>query len=165
VARNSSKITPREMIVADAYIAGSTRHAAVLAAGYSSKFTAQRAHKIFSRPCVAQYIAERMSKAIERSQVTADEVINRLARIAREDDFPDPPTRRDTLHALDRLARILGMINDVPKDAPAVNVNIHIEEMRPQALERVARLLDREDVVERIKARASLTGNSGVSDV
>lgn len=80
------KLTPRQQLFVLEYLKDFQPARAALAAGYSGKYISQTAHSTLQKPNVRAAIKEQMEARCNRSMITADTVIQELARVG----FCDP---------------------------------------------------------------------------
>lgn len=76
------KITARQERFALEFVASLNATAAAIKAGYSEKTAAQIGHQLIEKPSVRARIAELQKAARERLDLTVDDVVNMLLRMA-----------------------------------------------------------------------------------
>lgn len=82
----AEKLNDKERRFAEEYIIDLDRARAVKAAGYSHESPNSYAYELLNRPHVAEYIQYLKAEQSQRTRITADRVLNELARMA----FLDP---------------------------------------------------------------------------
>jgi phage terminase small subunit len=78
----SKKLTPRQtLFVSEILIDGNAAQAAIRA-GYAPKAAKEQGYDLLTRPHIAEAVAAKRAKRLQRNEVTADRVLQELARIA-----------------------------------------------------------------------------------
>jgi len=75
-------MTPRQQRFVDEYLADANGHQAALRAGYKPRSARQTVTELLKRPEVAEAIRQGMAARAERTRITADRVLQEIARIA-----------------------------------------------------------------------------------
>lgn len=79
----SSELTPKQILFVSEYLAnGLEGKKAALSAGYSPKTADSQASQLLSNPKVSAEIAKRQGKRLEKLEITADKVLQELAKLA-----------------------------------------------------------------------------------
>jgi hypothetical protein len=84
-AKTREKIPPRWITFAVEYAVSGNGTQAAKAAGYSPKAAAQQAYVLLRNPKIQALISEEQAERWKRVQMSGDEVLARLARLARSD--------------------------------------------------------------------------------
>jgi phage terminase small subunit len=82
----AGKLNDKERRFAEEYIIDLDRSRALQAAGYSAENYSSYAYELLQRPQIAEYIQYLKAEQLKRTTITADRVLNELARMA----FLDP---------------------------------------------------------------------------
>jgi|TARA_Y100000310_G_C20682581_1_gene816847 hypothetical protein len=77
-----SKLAPQHSKAVDGYMAGMTKKAALLEAGYSDSVAATDAHSVFGREDVRAEIQRRLTRISRKSGLTAEWITERLMMVA-----------------------------------------------------------------------------------
>ncbi|WP_435310654.1 terminase small subunit [Primorskyibacter sedentarius] len=94
-----SGITPKQEIFAREYLVDLNATQAAIRAGYSPKCAESRGSKLMAIPAVAEYVSKLMHKRTSKLDLTADRVLQEIARIA----FTDVSKLGDAVKASDKL--------------------------------------------------------------
>lgn len=93
----------------DEYFVDFNGSAAVRRAGYRSKNPHKMAGKLMNHPLVRQEIEKKKKEREEKTELTADYVINKLVAIADEEQSKNPQA---SLRSLELLGKYLGLYKD-----------------------------------------------------
>jgi phage terminase small subunit len=117
-----AKLTPRQTAFVREYLVDLNAAAAARRAGYSEKTARKIGQENLTKPDIAAAIEAAQRERAERVQVTAEEVLQRLAEIARGEVRTEvatkvgivdlPPSFSDRNRALELLGKHLGMFVD-----------------------------------------------------
>lgn len=117
-----AKLTPRQAAFVQEYLVDLNATQAAIRAGYSEKTAYRTGADNLRKPQIAAAIEAAQSERAERVQVTAEEVLQRLAEIARGEVRTEvatkvgivdlPPSFSDRNRALELLGKHLGMFTD-----------------------------------------------------
>ena len=111
----AKKLPPRQARFVAEYLKDlSAKHAAIRA-GYSAKTAEQLGYQLLQKSSVVASIAARQEERAQRTEITVDRVILEYAKIGFGDfdDFADGQFKlSDKLHALDSVAKHLGMFTE-----------------------------------------------------
>lgn len=104
-------LTPMQKRFCEEYIIDCNGSAAAVRAGYSPKTSKEQACDLLTRPHIQAEVERLKAEQSERTKVTADRVVNRLAQIA----FADPTQIKklkysEQVSALKILAEHLGIL-------------------------------------------------------
>lgn len=97
-------MTPRQQRFVEEYLLDLNAHQAALRAGYSPRSARQIAAQLLRKPEIAEAIGQAMAARAERMRVSADRVIQELARVAFADIGRFLEADGVTLKKLDRIA-------------------------------------------------------------
>jgi phage terminase small subunit len=75
-------MTPRQQRFVEEYLTDANGHQAALRAGYKPRSARQTVTELLKRPEVAEAIRQGMAARAERTRITADRVLQEIARIA-----------------------------------------------------------------------------------
>lgn len=118
VTTHKRGMTVRQQRFVDEYLVDLDANAAARRAGYSEKVARHSAPRIMRQPGVAEAIAKAMAARSKRTQITADRVIEEVARIA----FSD-------LRALFREDGSLKPISEWPDDVARAVAAVEVDEL------------------------------------
>ncbi len=96
-------MTPRQQRFVEEYLLDLNAHQAALRAGYSPRTARQIATQLLRKPAIAEAIRQAMAARAERMRVSADRVIQELARVAFADIGRFLEADGVTLKNLDRI--------------------------------------------------------------
>lgn len=82
---------------------------AVIAAGYSKKTARVTASQLLTKPNIKAAVEKLQAKRLQRIEVTADAVLQKMAQLAFGDSEPSKPRPSDQIVALTQLGRQLGL--------------------------------------------------------
>lgn len=78
----AKKLTPKQSLFVKEYLVDLNAKQAAIRAGYSKKTAEVIGHENLSKPYLAAIIQEEMDKRSKRVEITADNVLNELAKLA-----------------------------------------------------------------------------------
>ena len=78
----TKKLTPRQAMFVSEILVDGNAAAAAKRAGYAPKAAKEQGYDLLTRPHIAEAVAAKRAKRLERNEVTADRVMQELARIA-----------------------------------------------------------------------------------
>lgn len=97
-----TKLTPKQAAFVSNYLIDLNASAAAVRSGYSPKTAKEQGYRLLTNVHVAAAIAEAQTARLERNEVSADKVVQELARIA----FADPRKLFDANGAIKPLDQI-----------------------------------------------------------
>lgn len=83
--KGANRLTPQQRKFVDCYLAGFTAEQAAIEAGYSAKNAAQQSTRLLGNQSVKTEIKRQQDKRSKKLHVTADRIVEELARIAFSD--------------------------------------------------------------------------------
>ena len=121
-----SKLTDKQKQFCKEYIIDFNATRAAEAAGYKPKAARQQGSENLSKPYIQEEIARLMKARNERTEISADKVINELAKIGFSSEFNIEGFERlemkDKIKALEMLARHTGAFNNDDSGKAVINV-------------------------------------------
>lgn len=130
-----AKLTPKQERFVDEYLVDLNATQAAIRAGYSEKTAGSMAAKLVAKSCILDAIADAKDARAKHTEITAERVLNELAKIAfAECDVRDA----DKLKALELTGRHLGMFTDKVKqevsgpDGGAIPAEVRLRIVRPE---------------------------------
>ena len=133
------ELNPRERRFVSEYLVDMVGSRAAVRAGYAPSGAKVQAMRLLRRPAVRAAVDERMAEARGQTTVTVQSVLEGFLEIANDSET----TKKDRLHALDSLARYLGMFierRQVTTDSPKVSLDLSDDKVREKALDFMAEL-------------------------
>lgn len=138
-------LTPKQQLFVSEYLVDLNATQAAVRAGYSAKTARQIGEENLTKPVIAQAVADALAKRAARVQVTADEVLRELKRIAFMDPRrvlswgPDGVVVRDSSElSTDDAACVAEASQTVTKDGGTIKVKLA---SKLDALDKIARHL------------------------
>lgn len=127
-----SKLTSKMQNFVDEYFVDFNGAAAVRRAGYKSSNPNKLAGKLLNHPLVAEAVAEKKKERQEKTELSAEYVIQKLISIAdkREEDNPNA-----SLRALELLGKHLGLYKDRQEISGPDGEAIQMEQKTKQSAE------------------------------
>lgn len=116
-SRKGKPLNDREERFCQEYLKDLNAVNAAKRAGYSDRHAADHAWAIMRRPAIAKRIAELMAKREKRTEITADRVLQEVARVA----FSDPR------QLVDASGKRLRHIDELPDDLAAAVASFEID--------------------------------------
>lgn len=138
-----SRISPKMVMFVNAYMVHFSGPKAVLEAGYKTKNPRLIATELLNHPHVMKEIKERMTERREKSELSAEYVIQKLIAIcdATEEDNPQA-----ALRALELLGKNLGLYRDRQEisgpDGRAIEMEQRVKEDVDDFTSRISRLAE-----------------------
>ena len=122
-----SKLTDKQELFCKEYIIDFNATRAAIAAGYSEKGARQTASDTLAKAYIQERLAQLMKARNKRTEITADRVVQELAKFGfSEDGTADAFTveGKDKLKALEMLARHTGAFNNDESGKSVINVTM-----------------------------------------
>lgn len=142
------KLTPKQALFVSEIAVDGNATAAAKRAGYSAKTATEQATRLLSNVYVAEAVAKRQAKRLERNEVSADRVIQGLARAA----FYDP------LRAFDATGNLLPLheIDDDTRAALIVEVTQGVDQEGNPYQTRKVRFADKLQALDKLARNLGL---------
>lgn len=124
----SNKLTDKQKIFCKEYIKDFNATRAAKASGYSEKTAGRIGGDNVQKVEIQKEIKKLMSKRIERTEISADRVVQELAKIAFSDEFNiegfDRLDIKDKIKAIELLGRHVGAFNNDESGKSTIKVTI-----------------------------------------
>lgn len=106
---SKSKTEGKLRAIAEHYVLHNNKIDAVMSAGYNYEYARARGYNLFTRDDLKQYIEEARAELRERNKVTADRVIEEMAKIAFTDftDYGNLVTKTEEIDGQERKYRTI----------------------------------------------------------
>jgi len=127
---SKTKLTDKQKVFCKEYIIDFNATRSAEAAGYSKKTARHQGSENLAKPYIQDEIARLMKKRNERTEVTADTVVNELAKIGfikKEngvEGYSMEFDSKDKIKALEMLARHVGAFNKDESNKATIKVSI-----------------------------------------
>lgn len=139
-----SKLTAKMQNFVDEYFVDFNGAAAVRRAGYKSSNPNKLAGKLLLHPLVAEAIAEKKKERQEKTELSAEYVIQKLIAISDKQEESNPNA---SLRALELLGKHLGLYKDRQEisgpDGEAIQMEQKVKQNVDEFTSRIARLAER----------------------
>ena len=120
-------LTPKQKRFCEAYVIDMNGTKAAIAAGFSRKNARSAASTFLTKPNIQREIQKHQAKLAQKTEISAERVVNKLAEIAFGKTDPDLPKPADQLNALAQLGRHLGLFverHEVDQRTTLLNVSV-----------------------------------------
>jgi phage terminase small subunit len=135
MARQSSKLNDRQKLFVKYYIATLNATESAKRAGYSHKTAAEIGYELLNKPQIAEAVQKGVDKKMSKAEVTAEQVLAELAKIAMmdEDELEEWAKKfgmrvSDKTRALELLGKYHTLFTDRVEQAGEVTINVSLED-------------------------------------
>jgi len=152
---NTGELNSRQKIFCEEYLKDSNARKAAIRAGYSERSAASIGYENLQKPKIKRYISQLMQARNLRTQVTADRVLEELAKVG----FAKQGEKTGhKLKALGMLARHVGIFDNQPKlekqaltsDVSKIDLNAH----KSQSIKFYKQLINSPNISKKIRLTA-----------
>lgn len=158
-----SKLTAKMQNFVDEYFVDFNGSAAVKRAGYKSSNPNKMAGKLLNHPLVMEAIAEKKKERQEKTELSAEYVIQKLIAIAERNEEGNPTA---ALRSLELLGRHLGLYRDRQEisgpDGEAIQMEQRVKQNADEFASRIASLAKRNGT-DNVVEFPDRTGDGGTS--
>jgi len=134
-----SKLTPKQKMFCKEYLIDLNAAQAAIRAGYSKKTAKEQGHRLLTNVHIADYVQKNMNKRSEKTEITADYVLNGIKKVTEKCDSEENFNPASALKGYELLGKHLVLFSDkvqnqnLDKDGNPADNKVIVEIVRSKA--------------------------------